>query len=230
VVQAAQVSRHLPLSGHLPEKAPFRVIYFRETCSKGIGPVRAQYPNHRNCGEEPGPDHQSTQPDPIVNICRSSLLVLAAGLGTAILSPLSATERRPAAITQHAPAFPYLLRQSGCDGAVLVAFTVTAKGDVADASVVSSTMSEFDLPTLRAIKKWKFIPGTKDGVAVDTPVCQLVAFIIRPHDRRTTTARLVKVLWARNPRACDASGWQPSVANAEGPIVASGETFSQARP
>lgn len=164
-----------------------------------------------------------------MNIRHVTILV-ATYLGSMLPFSLSAAETGPTAISQEAPTFPYNELKSGCDGAVLAAFTITAKGDVVDASVVSSTMRAFDRPTLNALKKWKFAPATRGGVAVSTPICQLFVFIVEPHDPQTTTTRLVATLRTRNPRAVAASGWQPPIAYADGPIIASGERFCQARP
>ena len=49
-------------------------------------------------------------------------------------------------------------------GSVLVKFVVDPYGRVANAVVVSSTFPAFDEPALRAVLKWRFKPGTKNGV------------------------------------------------------------------
>lgn len=64
---------------------------------------------------------------------------------------------------QVAPQYPYGARQSGLKGEVLVAFVVDERGVVYNARVVRSTAREFEEPTLRAVEKWRFQPGKKDG-------------------------------------------------------------------
>jgi protein TonB len=70
------------------------------------------------------------------------------------------------------------LRASGVEGEVVVGFTITAAGEVINPVVVSSTDGHLDSPTLAAVKKWKFAPATKDGIAVSQKAVQAVAFVI----------------------------------------------------
>ena len=92
------------------------------------------------------------------------------------------------------PSYPFELRKAEFEGAVLAKFIVTAKGDVTNVAVVGATNHVFEEPTLNAIRKWKFAPGTRNGVAVDIPVSQLVTFIVPSHQPETTTASLVAKL------------------------------------
>ncbi|MDR2675849.1 MAG: energy transducer TonB [Opitutaceae bacterium] len=65
-----------------------------------------------------------------------------------------------------APAYPHAAKSAGIEGSVTVAFVVDEKGFVTDARVVESTHREFEEPTLRAVAKWRFEPGRKNGVPV----------------------------------------------------------------
>ncbi len=65
-----------------------------------------------------------------------------------------------------APAYPHAAKSAGIEGSVTVAFVVDEKGYVTDARVVESTHREFEEPTLRAVSKWRFEPGRKNGVPV----------------------------------------------------------------
>lgn len=51
---------------------------------------------------------------------------------------------------------------------VTVEFMVTATGQVTDAKVIESTNPQFSNSALTAIAQWKFRPGKKDGLPVDT--------------------------------------------------------------
>jgi len=131
---------------------------------------------------------------------RLSHLLSAACLGIAISLTASAADQRPKITSTVAPTYPWDLIKSDRDGAVLVSFVITASGDVVSPVVVSSTASALEAPVLRSVRKWKFSPGTKDGVPVATSACQFFAFIMAEHDQRAATARLVADLWARHPR------------------------------
>lgn len=67
------------------------------------------------------------------------------------------------------PQMPDSARRRGITGWVEVVFTVTEKGDVADAEVRNSSPEDvFDDAALRAVRAWRFEPATKDGKPVST--------------------------------------------------------------
>lgn len=72
-------------------------------------------------------------------------------------------DRIPNAKVQVAPDYPAALQQEGVGGTVLVECNVDAGGRVVGARVVQSTRREFEAPTLRAVQKWRFEPGRKNG-------------------------------------------------------------------
>jgi len=158
------------------------------------------------------------------------ILLFAALLGMAAFSTLSAADQEPKVITQLAPAYPGEMQQAGNEGAVLVAFTITPRGDVADAVVVSSTQSTFEASTLAAVKQWKFTPAMKDGIAVSTPARQLFTFMIWEHDVAATTARLTARLRVRNPQPTVPSPWQPDVSHPAVRLAASGTAHTPPQP
>ena len=122
------------------------------------------------------------------------------------------------------------MQHSGCDGAVLVAFTITPQGDVADAVVVSSTQRTFEAPTLAAVKQWKFAPGMKDGIAVSTSARLLITFMDPAHEVSATTSRLTAKLRVRHPQAMAARTWQPDVSKTVVRLAASGTTLTPTQP
>ncbi len=66
------------------------------------------------------------------------------------------------------PIYPSRAAQRGIEGWVVVEFTITPTGAVADPVVVSSHPSSiFNRAALRTIKKWKYRPKVVDGVAVE---------------------------------------------------------------
>ncbi len=75
-------------------------------------------------------------------------------------------ERTPRAKVQLAPDYPAAMRAAGIEGGAVVEFDVDASGAVVTARVVQETAREFGDAAVRAILKWRFEPGRKDGRAV----------------------------------------------------------------
>lgn len=76
------------------------------------------------------------------------------------------------------PIYPFEMRRSGLKGEVVVEFIVDTQGNVRDAAVVSSTHPGFEQAALDAVMKWKFKPGQKGGVAVNTRARQKFPFTL----------------------------------------------------
>ena len=77
-----------------------------------------------------------------------------------------ALDNPPRTRSQVAPAYPAAERTAGITGEVVVEFLVDETGRVQQARVVQSTHPAFESPTLRAVQKWRFEPGKKNGQAV----------------------------------------------------------------
>lgn len=75
----------------------------------------------------------------------------------------SKLDHQPQARSQIAPVYPNAAAADGRDGAVLVEFTVDETGSVRDARVVRSNDRVFEEPTLRAVERWRFEPGRRNG-------------------------------------------------------------------
>jgi protein TonB len=72
----------------------------------------------------------------------------------------------PRTRSQTPPSYPFALKTSGVSGEVLVEFVVDEHGRVVHPRVVRSTHSEFEAPTLAAVSKWRFEPGTRNMAPV----------------------------------------------------------------
>jgi TonB family protein len=107
-----------------------------------------------------------------------SAFSLAAALSVSALNPLSAAVVEAKPIAQAAPTYSPALRAACVEGNVVVSFTITAKGDVVNATVISSTDEHLNGAALEAVRTWKFEPAMKDGVAVKVKAIQPVAFVI----------------------------------------------------
>ncbi len=115
----------------------------------------------------------------------------------------SAALQNPKPVSQVAPAYALDLRQSDVEGEVVVSFTINASGDVINPAIVSTTDRDLDHSTLAAVRKWKFAPAMKDGVAISVKALQPIAFKI-PELHADSSARLLvstgtSVSQAKNP-------------------------------
>lgn len=112
----------------------------------------------------------------------SSLLVAIATFVSLPSAQLSAQgvsgvpDRDPKMVSQVTPVYSYSLRRDEIVGKVVVSFVVTRSGDVADATIVSSTQKRLEKPTLVAMTKWKFAPAEKAGTPVATRMLQTVIY------------------------------------------------------
>ncbi len=75
-------------------------------------------------------------------------------------------DNSPRTKAQIAPSYPAAERSAGITGEVLVEFIVDESGHVQHAHVVRSTAAAFESPTIRAVERWRFEPGKKNGRAV----------------------------------------------------------------
>lgn len=74
------------------------------------------------------------------------------------------------------PLYPSELKKAGIAGEVLADLVIDVTGAVQGVRIVRSSHREFEAPTLEALQQWKFSPGEKGGIAVNTRVPQLVVF------------------------------------------------------
>lgn len=92
-------------------------------------------------------------------------------------------DRNPEPYLRVAPIVPQNLKHEGFEGKVVVGFILTAKGEVVEAQVISSTSVQLEDPALVAIYKWKFRPGVKGGRKVNVRMVQ--PFLIKVSDTDT---------------------------------------------
>jgi len=77
-------------------------------------------------------------------------------------------EVKPQPRRQGAPQYPAAARRSGKEGFAVAEFIIDQNGDVGSVTITQSSDPVFDRPTIEAVRKWKFIPGEKNGRAVKT--------------------------------------------------------------
>lgn len=74
----------------------------------------------------------------------------------------------PRVVDRQPPEYPIAMRRYGLVGEVRVDFIVDKTGHVKNPYVLSSTNPAFDDPAIKAVRHWKFEPGTRRGKAVNT--------------------------------------------------------------
>ncbi len=72
----------------------------------------------------------------------------------------------PKAKAQNPPYYPPSLRQAGVEGRAVIQFTVDPTGQVVAARIVEATQAEFGEAARRAVLRWRFEPGRRQGRAV----------------------------------------------------------------
>lgn len=75
-------------------------------------------------------------------------------------------DQAPRVTQQRAPEYPASLKKKKISGTVYVIFIVSKRGRVEQAKVQKSTNPAFDAPALKAVKRWRFEPGRKNGKPV----------------------------------------------------------------
>ena len=74
------------------------------------------------------------------------------------------------------PEFPVQMRRNGISGVVAVVVVIDETGSVASATVSKTSDEGFNDAAVSAVKKWKFKPAQKDGVAVKMKVTVPIRF------------------------------------------------------
>lgn len=96
--------------------------------------------------------------------------------------PLAELDVRPTPTRQTPPAYPATLRAFGINGQATMTFVVDAEGNVGDIQPTKSTHSAFESAAADALQQWKFQPGRKGGVAVNTRITVPIVFQLRNED------------------------------------------------
>lgn len=85
------------------------------------------------------------------------------GTGTGDIVTPGLLDNPPRARLQAAPIYPYEAKRDGMRGEVLVEFMVDETGSVVAPRVVHATHRVFEEASIRAVAKWRFEPGRRDG-------------------------------------------------------------------
>jgi protein TonB len=78
------------------------------------------------------------------------------------------------------PTYPFRAKRRGVEGKVVVRFLVDKQGRVSQSTVVrADPEGVFEQSALKAVRQWRFQPGTKDGRPVATWVQVPIRFELK---------------------------------------------------
>ncbi len=143
-------------------------------------PVAAGNPNPPPRGEDvappPRPDALTVpfepparlRPEHVARVIGGPGDCLLPGIGPGVgtwngIPSVDQLDRVPRTRLQPSPVYPYEARKDGRAGEVVVTFTVDEEGRVVNPVVLRSSDPAFETPTLRAVSRWRFEPGRKNG-------------------------------------------------------------------
>lgn len=101
------------------------------------------------------------------------------GDGAANIFNLADLDRVPVALFQPPPEYPMSMKREGLDATVLVEFIVDVQGRVAQAIAVKSSYSGFEASAVEGVQKWRFRPGQRGGLKVNTRMSVPIIFTVR---------------------------------------------------
>ena len=81
---------------------------------------------------------------------------------------------------QTQPVYPLDMRTVGHTGTAVVEFIVDQSGTVIEARSVRADSPSFAQAAVDAVKKWKFVPGIRHGVPVNTMMTVPIKFDLSP--------------------------------------------------
>lgn len=105
-------------------------------------------------------------------------------LGSGATDPAATTtvlqQAVPLAVDNRPPDYPALARKRGWEGKVLLEVAVASDGGVQEVRVQNGSNHDLlDEAALRAVREWRFQPGTRDGKPVAMQVLVPVHFILQ---------------------------------------------------
>lgn len=87
-------------------------------------------------------------------------------------------DQTPRVIFQPAPQYPPELKKKKIQGTVYVLFIVDQDGRVQDPKIQKSDHPGFDVPSMNAVKRWRFEPGKVGGRAVQFRMRVPLTFVL----------------------------------------------------
>jgi TonB family protein len=106
----------------------------------------------------------------------AALLMSHTGSFAADSGPSVPVDQPPRVIKTVGPEYPESLASASNSGTVVLDLTIDKDGGVKDVKVISSSHHDFEASAVAAALQWKFLPGRKNGAAVDAHIAITVNF------------------------------------------------------
>lgn len=104
--------------------------------------------------------------------------ILAGFIAIGSASAADDIDTKPVPVKTPPPSYPNSMRRDGVQGLVALKITIDESGAVTECAVNKSSHPDFEQPAIEAVKKWKFKPASKAGVAVKTNVVIPIKFTL----------------------------------------------------
>jgi len=85
----------------------------------------------------------------------------------------------PTATSKADPAYPPELMHDRVEGVVVLYAVIRADGSITDVRVINSIHEQLDANAVKALRRWHFVPGSKNGQAVDVEAIVQIPFKAR---------------------------------------------------
>jgi periplasmic protein TonB len=87
--------------------------------------------------------------------------------------------KAPVLLHKVAPDYPDFLRRTRVPATVIVRCIIDKNGHVRDPQVIVGALPPFNAAVLNAVQKWRYTPGSRNGVAVETYLNVTVTFHVK---------------------------------------------------
>lgn len=113
----------------------------------------------------------------LTNIYRTNMAGILPSFGIEeIVHEIKDLTREPRPVRQTQPIYPPPMRTARISGNVWLEFVVGKDGITRDIKVLDSSHKEFESAAAKAVRRWVFTPGEKDGQPVNARVRILIPF------------------------------------------------------
>jgi TonB family protein len=130
-----------------------------------------------------------------------ALLVLTGSPAAAQIEHIDELDSSPQPKHQVRPHYPYAMRQAGQMGGAVVEFIVTKEGKVSEPQSVAETDVVFGEEAVKAVAKWTFSPGLKDGQPVNSRMVVPIFFTLSTSHSEELIGKIQAVITGFPPKS-----------------------------
>lgn len=86
--------------------------------------------------------------------------------------------KAPVLLHRHTPEYPQRLIKTGLKALVVVRCVIDRNGRVRDPQIIRPDLPPFNAAVIEAVQRWRYTPGSRNGVAVETYLNVTVSFSV----------------------------------------------------